>query len=1043
MSAVELIIRARDEASKTIRTVADALTSLPAKAAAVTAAVSGALGGLSFGAATTSAAALEVALDRVAAKGNYSAGEVAKLKAAAEEIGPRLGIPVQQAAEALEILAAAGLSAEENLRSLPAVLALAKAENIDLARAASLVTDSLSVLGLSFGEAARAADVLVAAANLETTSAAELGDALKVAGGQARAAGLSLEGTAAVLDGLAKSGIRGAEAGTALRNILGLLADPAGNARQALAALGVQSGDLGEAITAIAKAGPRGEAAIRAFGVEAGPALRALLNVGVAGIERYRVQLDAAAGTADRVAVQVGENLSGAWDRFTAAVDRAARSVVEPILGPLARDVDALAASLRASVTDGTLEQFRAAVVTGFERARAAVVDFFRGFDGRAVLDVTAATASRVADALGVLATVARGAAGGIGALFGGIATAILGVVTVAVGALAKVGELKLALQELLHDAGLRTDAQLEETRVKVAALTGVYEEFRSRTVGAADATRGALSLLGIQFGDTAEQGVQAAGKTTAAVSELQGAADTIRSAFEASGAAAQEAAALNGALADGAGAGAAATKAAAEDALAEYQRLRDGGTASLQEVIDAWTRYDRLVRQIAPNSGKAVEEAYRQLGVQSSATLRTLAEQARQQFEVIRDSGTASAGDVQRAFLAYAEKALAAAKAAGDGSEQTVRSQLAAEAATRGVSDQFDRIAGSAAGAGDAAQRAGQQIEQTGQQGGDTLDRIAQGVDTLAAGVTTVESAFAGATAEILSLGAAAGDLFAEKLTGQGFRDIAGGAASVANATGAAADTVEGLRARLRDLAAEAAALDRAGSGDFWLKKWLEAANSTKQELLQTQLAVAEAERSLQGAAVSAANLARAESVARESARLLGDERLQPLRDAIARAREQVQSLRDDLSSAVQSARSDLAQLQGNAAEVERLRYQQQTADLAQKMRTAQASGDRQAIADASALARLYEQIHDERVAQIRSEGAQRQQQQVTEQAATSPAPATTQGAAASPTSVAPTRVYRLDLALPSGQTSSLRTLDDPADVLGQIERDALRSAR
>ncbi len=1042
---VQILIRAKDEASRVVRAVSEALTSLPAKAAALTATVSAALGGLSFGGAVTSAAALEAQLDKVAAKGGYSADEIARLKAAAEEIGPRLGVPVQQAAEALEVLAAAGLDAKQNVATLPAVLALAKAEGLGLEAAAALVTDAVTIMGLSFSDAGRVADVLVQGANLATTSAAELGGALKVAGGQAKAAGLDLEQTSAILDTLAKGGIRGAEAGTALRNILGLLSDPAGQARQALAALGVSSGDLGEAITAISRAGPRGEAAIRAFGVEAGPALRALLAAGVGSIEQYRAGLLAAGGTAERVAQQVGGNLAGAWDRLTAAVDRAARSVVEPILAPLTRDLDALSASVRAAATDGTLEQFRAAVVRGFTQARDAVAAFFRGFDGRAVLDGAAAAAGKLSDVLDTVGLIARGAAGGIGAFFAGAATGVLGLVTVLIGAVAKIGDFKLAIRELMHDAGLITDAQLEETRVKVAALNGVYEDFKQKTVGAADATRGALSLLGIQFDETASKGEQGAQKVTAAVSGLQGAADTIRAAFEASGAAAQEAAALNEALGDGAGAAAEATRAAAEAAKAEYERLRDSGTASLQAIIDAWTRYDRLVRQLAPDNAKAVEEAYSKLGVKSSATLRTLADQARQQFETIRDSGTASAGDVQRAFLAYAEKALEAAKAAGDGSEQVVRSQLAAEAAARGVGDQFERIAGAAGGAGQAAERAGQQIEQAGQQGGDTLDRIAQGVDTLAAGVTTVESAFAAATAEILSLGAAAGDLFGAKLTGQGFRDIAGGAASVANATGEAADSVEGLRARLRDLQAEAAALDRAGGGDFWLRKWLEAANSTKRELLEANLAVAEAERSLQGASVRASDLARAQAVAAANARLLGSERLQPLNDAIARAREQVQGLRDDLSSALASAQSELAQLQGNAAEVERLRYEQQTAELRRKTAEAQASGDRKAIADAAELAQVYEQIHKAKLDQARQEAEQQRQQAAEAGRQQQAATATTTRSTGAPAAADTTRVlgvYELNLNV-GGQPRTLRTLDNPVDVLGQIERDALRSAR
>lgn len=500
------------------------------------------------------------------------------------------------------------------------------------------------------------------------------------------------------------------------------------------------------------------------------------------------------------------------------------------------------------------------------------------------------------------------------------------------------------------------------------------------------------------------------------------------------------------------------AVRGAFAGALAKVSTVADADT--LADLFRQWaqaaglsgTEIERALQRVRDRvqairgAADPVVQAFADLGLQSKASLDQAAERARLAFAQIRDSGTASAGDVQRAFLAYAEAALAAARAAGDGSEQTIRAQLAAEAAARGVADQFDRIAGAAGGAGDAAQRAGQQIEQAGQQGGDTLDRIAAGVDQLAAGVTTTSSAFGEAIASIDALGGAALDLFSSKLTAAGFHNIAGGAAEMSAKIDTASNDTETLRAALEALTQQASALENTQDGDFWLKRWSVAAIETKKEFVAAKLAVAEATQTLESGTVSAQQLARAESVARSEAALLGAEQLSGLRAAIDSARQKIEALRDDLASTLASARSELAQLRGDSVEVERLRYAQQTAELRSKTAEAQASGDRKAIADAAALAQVYEQIHKAKQEQAQRDAQQQQQSQQAaeaqrQQTATATSP-TVSSASTGTRGTSVLGVYELKLNA-GGQTRTLRTLDNPADVLAQVERDALRSAR
>ncbi|HRY16674.1 MAG TPA: phage tail tape measure protein, partial [Candidatus Competibacteraceae bacterium] len=121
-----------------------------------------------FGGGAASALELEAQLDRVAAKGGYTATEMVQLKAAAQQLGVQFGVTGVEAAHGMETLAAAGLSAADAIKTLPQVLALAKAEQISTDLAAERLIDSLSVMGLGFQEAGRMADVLAKGADITT-----------------------------------------------------------------------------------------------------------------------------------------------------------------------------------------------------------------------------------------------------------------------------------------------------------------------------------------------------------------------------------------------------------------------------------------------------------------------------------------------------------------------------------------------------------------------------------------------------------------------------------------------------------------------------------------------------------------------------------------------------------------------------------------------------------------------------------------------------------------------------------------------------------
>lgn len=177
-------------------------------------------------------------LDTSTAEG---AAAMATLEDAARECGRTTAFSATEAAEALNYLALAGYNADEAATALPAVLKLAGAGAMDLARASDMVTDSMSALGIEATEdnLNTFADQLAQTASKANTSVSQLGDAILTVGGTAKglAGGTTELNTA--LGILADNGLKGAEGGTHLRNMILSLQSPTGEASKALQSLGV------------------------------------------------------------------------------------------------------------------------------------------------------------------------------------------------------------------------------------------------------------------------------------------------------------------------------------------------------------------------------------------------------------------------------------------------------------------------------------------------------------------------------------------------------------------------------------------------------------------------------------------------------------------------------------------------------------------------------------------------------------------------------------------------------------------------------------
>jgi len=385
---LQLLITAKDDATAVFGKLygfIDRTTSATANL------IRGAFGNL-FGGGLDGAIEFEAALSRVVAKANATPAELEKLRQAALNSG----VAATSAAQALELLTGAGLTVDQAIAALGPTLNVVKNEQVSADVAARALTDTMSVMGLKMTEVARVGDVLQSSADATSTSVTALAEAFRQGGSGAVAAGLSFEQTVVFLTAFAKAGLQGSVAGTALKAVLNDLGNASSPARAELAKLGVTSGDVGQAVDALSRAGATGQKAIQAFSQEAGPGLNALLQVGTKGLADYQQQLDSAQGGLKRATDTIQGNALGALDQLKNAWERVKIALATPVLQPLADGARAFTEQLTALANSGVLERFSTAVVGGLTDAGKAALEFLKSVDWNDLSNRASATVQTI-----------------------------------------------------------------------------------------------------------------------------------------------------------------------------------------------------------------------------------------------------------------------------------------------------------------------------------------------------------------------------------------------------------------------------------------------------------------------------------------------------------------------------------------------------------------------------------------------------------------------------------------------------------------------
>lgn len=228
-----------------LKTVGDDISSAGQKMLPVTAAVTG----LGTAAVTTAAnfessmsqvqATMGVTKDAMSTVDGQSVNTMDTLSELAKKMGAETAFSAKECADALNYLALAGYDTQQMCDTLPTVLNLAAAGDIDLASASDMVTDAMSALGMGVDESTKMVDQMAKTASSTNTSVAQLGEGILTIGATAK----SIKGGTAELNTalgiLANNGIKGAEGGTHLRNVILSLQNPTDKAAAQMDALGV------------------------------------------------------------------------------------------------------------------------------------------------------------------------------------------------------------------------------------------------------------------------------------------------------------------------------------------------------------------------------------------------------------------------------------------------------------------------------------------------------------------------------------------------------------------------------------------------------------------------------------------------------------------------------------------------------------------------------------------------------------------------------------------------------------------------------------
>lgn len=293
---------------------------------------------------------------------------------------------------------------------------------------------------------------------------------------------------------------------------------------------------------------------------------------------------------------------------------------------------------------------------------------------------------------------------------------------------------------EQIGNTGALTARQVEEAWQKAlgklsagelgALRANLEEAARTGVISAQQLAQANAQILGASFARLGVNAAQALGQISEGAQDAIDSVHLVAEASESAGASVEQSArAIEMAF------GAAIPRADSLEAIAELEKqlkaLGAAGKISAEGVQRTQAALDRQRATIEDQLPgiQSLGEALRQLGVKPQAELKALADAARQAFDKVKSSGTATTREINQAWKAMAEAAIAANDGVADAAlksqaaqhgfavttdesgKSVVESMKKAEEATKAVGAAAQAAAGQMGGMADAAWKAGEDL--------------------------------------------------------------------------------------------------------------------------------------------------------------------------------------------------------------------------------------------------------------------------------------------------------------------------------------------
>lgn len=298
------------------------------------------------------AATFEQNMNVLQAASGATGEQMAQLSKLSKDLGADLELPgtsAGDAAKALLELTKGGLSVKDAMDAARPTLQLSAAAQVDNARAAEIVSDSLNQFSLAGNQAARVADLLAGAQIAAGGGIDKMAIALRQASSAFSTMGLNINEAVTAVSLMAKAGHKGEEGGTALKTALIQLSTPTSHASKLMKQLGFDLFDahnqtkpfrdivvdLHDKVGTLTER-QRAQVTATLGGAHAFQALTVLAKAGGKGFDEMAAKVSKQ-GTAAKLAGAQNKGLAGAIDAMKSAFQTAAQAGIEPIIGDLTR----------------------------------------------------------------------------------------------------------------------------------------------------------------------------------------------------------------------------------------------------------------------------------------------------------------------------------------------------------------------------------------------------------------------------------------------------------------------------------------------------------------------------------------------------------------------------------------------------------------------------------------------------------------------------------------------------------------------------------